>query len=254
MGLTAKEREGPEGRLGNVGAVCGRYTSITPVVALARYFDIDEVVADDLGARYNVAPTDPVYAVARRGDGLRLGTLRWGLVPPWADDVKVGARMINARAESVIDKPAFRQAFAQRRCLLPADGFYEWQRDRAGATGQPWYVRHPDGEPLALAGLWETWRPRGGGDGRVVSAAIVTTAANAALASIHHRMPVVLPARAWPDWLDPHNHDTEALARLLVPAPDDLLAPVAVAPLVNRVANNGPALVEPIPEQETSAG
>jgi putative SOS response-associated peptidase YedK len=234
--------------------VCGRFTSVTPVADLARYFDVDEVVADELGARYNVAPTDPVYAVARRGDGLRLGTLRWGLVPPWADDVKVGARMINARAESVVDKPAFRQAFARRRCLLPADGFYEWHRNVAGATGQPWYLRRPDGQPFALAGLWETWRPRGTGEGeRVVSGAIVTTAANAALAPIHHRMPVVLPAEAWPAWLDPHNHDTEALARLLVPAPDDLLEPVAVAPLVNKVSNDGPDLVEPIPEPATPA-
>ncbi len=221
---------------------------------LARYFGVDLVVADDLGARYNVAPTDPIYAVARRGEELRLGTLRWGLVPPWADDVKVGARMINARAESVVDKPAFRQAFAQRRCLLPADGFYEWQRREGHKTGTPWYLRHRSGEPLALAGLWETWRPRkGDGDERVVSAAIVTTTANAALAPIHHRMPVVLPAEAWPAWLDPDNHDTEALARLLVPAPDDLLAPVAVAPLVNKVANDGSDLVEPIPEPETTA-
>ncbi|MDP8954433.1 MAG: SOS response-associated peptidase [Actinomycetota bacterium] len=234
--------------------MCGRYTSITPVEELAGYFGVEEVVADDLGPRYNVAPTDAIYAVARRGDGLRLGALRWGLVPPWADDVRVGARLINARAESVADKPAFRQAFARRRCLLPADGFYEWQRAEAASSGQPWYVRRGDGQPLALAGLWETWRPQGRDEDRVVSATIVTTVANRSLAPIHHRMPVVLAADAWPFWLDPANHDIDALLRLLVPAPEDMLSPVAVKPLVNRVTHDGPALVEAITRQEATQG
>ncbi len=237
---------------GSVDDVCGRYTSITPVEELARYFGVNDVVTADLGIRHNVAPTDPVYAVARHRDRLRLGSLRWGLVPPWADDVKVGGRMINARAESVADKAAFRHAFAHRRCLLPADGFYEWQRRDGPGASRPWYMRRDDGEPLALAGLWETWRPRKGDDERIVSTAIVTTAANQVLAAVHHRMPVVLAAEAWPAWLDPDNHDVDALSRLLVPAPDHLLAPVAVSPLVNKVANDGPALIEAIPQQETA--
>ncbi len=232
--------------------MCGRYTSITPVEELARYFGVDEVVAADLGARYNVAPTDPVYAVARHRDRLRLGTLRWGLVPSWAEDLRVGARLINARAESVADKAAFRQAFARRRCLLPADGFYEWQRREGPGTGRPWYVRRDDGEPLALAGLWERWRAKGRDSERVVTTAIITTAANQTLAAVHHRMPVVLGAEDWPAWLDPHNHDVGALSRLLVPAPDELLARVGVSALVNKVANDGPLLIEPIPQLETT--
>lgn len=233
--------------------MCGRYTSFTPVEELARYFGVEEVVAEDLGARYNVAPTDPVYAVARHGGGLRLGTLRWGLVPPWADDLRVGSRLINARAETVAAKSAFRQAFAHRRCLLPADGFYEWQPGEGDGARQPWYTRRRDGQPMALAGVWETWRPANGDGERVVSTAIVTTAANETLAPVHHRMPVVLPAEAWPVWLDPDNHDVDTLSRLLVPAPEELLVPVAVAPLVNKVANDGPALVVPIPQRVAPA-
>ncbi|MDQ3304472.1 MAG: SOS response-associated peptidase [Actinomycetota bacterium] len=232
--------------------MCGRYTSITPMEELAAYFGAEDVVADDLGPRYNVAPTDEIYAVVRAGEQRRLGTLRWGLVPPWADDPKVGARMINARAESLSRKPAFRQAFSQRRCLLPADGFYEWHRPDGAKVGQPWYVRRPEGEPLALAGLWERWRPRGregGEEGEaIVSAAVITTTANETLAPLHDRMPVVLAPEAWEAWLDPGKADLEELAALLVSAPDELLAAVAVSPLVNKVANDGPALVEPIPE------
>jgi putative SOS response-associated peptidase YedK len=233
--------------------VCGRYTSVTPAAALARYFDVDEVVADDLGSRYNVAPTSEVYAVARRGSATRLGSLRWGLVPSWADDPRIGSRLINARAESVAERPAFRQAFARRRCLVPADGFYEWQVTPGTATRQPWYIRYRDGRPLAFAGLWESWRrhPGGaGGDGeaaseRIVSVAIVTTTANDALADLHDRMPVVLAPSSWETWLDPANDDVAALQRLLAPAPPELFERVAVRPLVNKVANEGPELLVP---------
>ncbi len=244
--------------------MCGRYTSVTSVAELAAYFGADDVVADDLGPRYNVAPTDEVYAVVLAGGGRRLGTLRWGLVPPWAEDPKVGARMINARAESLADKPAFRPAFGHRRCLLPADGFYEWQHlDGATASGggrggggasRPWYVRRPDGEPLALAGVWERWRPRGSDGPPLVTAAVVTTSANERLAPLHDRMPVVLAPGAWDDWLDPANDDLDALSSLLVPAPDHLLEALAVSSLVNRVANDGPALVEPVPEPPAGEG
>jgi putative SOS response-associated peptidase YedK len=232
--------------------VCGRYTSVTPSAALARYFDVDEVVADDLGARYNVAPTQEVYAVARRTATTRLGSLRWGLVPSWADDPRMGSRLINARAESVAERPAFRQAFARRRCLVPADGFYEWQADAARTTRQPWYIRYRDGQSLAFAGLWESWRPRGGvgtddvgQDERIVSATIVTTTANEALSDLHDRMPVVLGPASWEAWLDPTNDDVAALQRLLVPAPPQLFERLAVRPLVNNVANEGPELLVP---------
>ncbi len=229
--------------------MCGRYTSVTTAAALASYFDVDEVVADELGARYNVAPTQEVYAVARREAATRLGALRWGLVPSWADDPRIGSRMINARAESVAERPAFRQAFARRRCLVPADGYYEWQVGPTKGTRQPWYIHARDDQPLAFAGLWESWRPRGGsgsGTERIVSAAIVTTTANDALADLHDRMPVVLAPSSWEFWLDPANHDVTALQRLLEPAPPEEFERVAVRPLVNKVANDGPELLVPV--------
>ncbi|HEV2810459.1 MAG TPA: SOS response-associated peptidase [Acidimicrobiales bacterium] len=229
--------------------MCGRYTSVTPVAALARYFSVDEVVAEELPARYNVAPTQEVYAIARHGDTTRLGTLRWGLIPPWADDPRIGARMINARAESVADRPAFRHAFARRRCLLPADGFYEWRTVADGSLRQPWYIRHRNGQPMAIAGLWESWRPgSAGADGeqRIVSTTIVTTTANEAINDLHHRMPVVLAADAWDAWLDPTDHDVDALQRLLAPAPPADFDVTAVRPLVNNVANDGPELLQPV--------
>ena len=227
--------------------MCGRYTSVTPVAALARYFAVDEVVAEELGPRYNVAPTQEVYAIARHGDTTRLGTLRWGLIPSWADEPRVGARMINARAESVADRPAFRKAFARRRCLIPADGFYEWRTAAGSSVRQPWYIRHRNGRPLAFAGLWESWRPGADGDGqpRIVSTTIVTTTANEAITDLHDRMPVVLAADAWDAWLDPTNHDLDALQCLLTPAPSAAFEVTAVRPLVNNVANDGPGLLQP---------
>ena len=127
--------------------MCGRFSSRTPAADLAEYFGVDEVVAPELGARYNVAPTDETYAVAESRDARRLGTFRWGLIPFWAKDVKVGAKMINARAEGLIDKPAFRRAFERKRCIVPADGFYEWERVGAKRK-QPWYITRGDGEPM----------------------------------------------------------------------------------------------------------
>lgn len=229
--------------------MCGRYTSITPTAVLARYFSVDEVVAEELPARYNVAPTQEVYAIARHGDTTRLGTLRWGLIPPWADDPRIGARMINARAESVAHRPAFRQAFARRRCLLPADGFYEWQAVPGASTRQPWYIRGRDSRPLAFAGLWEAWRPGGTQGGRkegIVSGTIVTTTANEAVTHLHDRMPVVLSPGAWEAWLDPANHDVESLQGLLAPPPADDFELTSVLPLVNKVANEGPGLLQPV--------
>ena len=229
--------------------MCGRYTSVTPVAALARYFPVDEVVAEELGPRYNVAPTQEVYAIARHGDKTRLGTLRWGLIPSWTDGPRIGARMINARAESVADRPAFRQAFTRRRCLIPADGFYEWSNVAGGSLRRPWYIRPRNGHPLAFAGLWESWRPsHAGGDGqpRIVSTTIVTTTANEAITDLHHRMPVVLAPDTWDAWLDPTNHDVDALQHLLAPAPPADFDVTAVRPLVNNVANEGPELLQPI--------
>lgn len=234
-------------RGGTVAGMCGRFTSVTRAGDVARYFAVDQVMVPDLGPRYNVAPTQDVYAVARHADETRLGCLRWGLVPPWAEDVRVGSRMINARAETLARRGAFRRAFAHRRCLVPADGFYEWTKTPGSPSRQAWYLLPRRPGPLALAGLWESWTGQCRPDGpteRVVSVAIVTTAANGVLAPLHDRMPAVLEAAHWEEWLDGANEDTDRLARMLVPAPEDLLEARPVRPLVNQVANDGPELIE----------
>lgn len=227
--------------------MCGRYTSTSEPADIAAYFQVDEIVATDLGPRYNVAPTDEVYAVARSSKGpTRLGTFRWGLVPFWAKDPSVGIRMINARAESVLDKPAFRRPLERYRCIVPADGFYEWQAVEGRKKKQPWYITRTDGDLLSFAGLWSSWRPHKGSDeGRIVSCSIITTDANDAVRPVHDRMPVVLPPDAWGEWLDPSNDDVDALHALLVPAPPELFTLTAVGDAVSNVRNQGPHLLDP---------
>jgi putative SOS response-associated peptidase YedK len=190
--------------------------------------------------RYNIAPTQPVVAV-RPGEraGREARMLRWGLVPFWAKDLAMGSRMINARGETVAEKPAFRQAFRRRRCLIPADGFYEWQKVPGGK--QPWYISARGEGPLAFAGLWERWDKRGT-ETPVESCTIVTTAANATLAPLHDRMPVILDPAAWDAWLGADTPSAE-LRDLLRPAPDGLLAARTVSRRVNSPANDGPELI-----------
>jgi putative SOS response-associated peptidase YedK len=188
-----------------------------------------------------VAPTDAVPAVAVRQERRLLGIFRWGLIPSWSSDGSGGAGRINARGETVREKPSFRTAFARRRCLLPADGFYEWER-RPDGSRQAWFIRRADGAPLAMAGLWDAWR---GVDGELVrSCAVVTTTANSLMAPIHDRMPVLVGAPDWSRWLDPANGDIDALATLLRPAEARVLERYAVTARVNNVRNNGPELTE----------
>lgn len=225
--------------------MCGRFTSTTPAEDLAAYFSVVETAAGEREPRWNVAPTDPVASVVDGDGGRRMGEMRWGLVPFWAKDASIGSRMINARAETVTTTSAYARPFERRRCIVPADGFYEWQPVPGRKAKQPFHIRRVDGEPLAFAALWDSWRPtRGSDDGRLVSTVIVTTSANDVLRPIHDRMPVVLPPSAWDVWLDPGNHDVEALFRLLVPAPDPLLEAVPVSSAVGNVRNDGPELVE----------
>jgi putative SOS response-associated peptidase YedK len=172
-------------------------------------------------------------------------------VPSWAGDLKVGDRMINARAETLAEKPAYQRAFSRRRCILPADGFYEWQllskQGSAKARKQPMFIHRRDGEPLAFAGLWETWRDPGARDAPwIASCVIVTTRANAVLAPIHDRMPVVLDEDLWSGWLDPSEHDLDCLTSMLVPAPSEWFEVHPVSTRVNKAANNGPDLVSPV--------
>lgn len=232
--------------------VCGRFVSASPPDELARYFDVETVAEQVLDASYNVAPTKQVYVVLESGGIRRLDTFRWGLVPFWAKDPKIGQKMINARVEGLAAKPAYKRAFRKRRCLIPADGFYEWRREPGGRK-QPMFIHRSDGEPMAFAGLWEIWRPDAGegeqppSDGVDVlrTCTIVTGPANDLVAPIHDRMPVLLPPSAWDAWLDPDNDDLDALGRLLVPAPASLLAAHPVSTRVNAVRNDDPTLVEP---------
>ncbi|MGQ0805538.1 MAG: SOS response-associated peptidase [Actinomycetota bacterium] len=237
--------------------MCGRYVQASSPELLAERFGVDEVRIEGHEPHYNVAPRAEVPAVRRREGRTILSSLRWGLVPSWAKDPKMGDRLINARAESVADKPAYRKAFEKRRCIIPADGFYEWDKRPGQKRKQPMFVHLQSGEPMAFAGLWEIWKdPKAEGDdeGWLRSCAIVTTDANDLLEPIHDRMPVILPESAWETWLDPAA-DPDVLRGLLVPTPDDLVAVYPVSPLVNSADNDGPELVQPFepdPQLEVS--
>ncbi len=212
--------------------MCGRYSLSTPNEVLAEVFSLAEPPA--LQPRWNIAPTQMAPVVRRSEDGARrLDLLRWGLVPPWADDPRIGARMINARVETVATKPAFRQAFRSRRCLVPADAFYEWLS--TGSGKQPFRVRRPDARVFAMAGLWERARGLGGEAlGSLETFTILTTGASDAVRPIHDRMPLILPPDAWDAWLDPALSDAARL-RALIEAPD--AADVVVRP-VDRAVND----------------
>jgi putative SOS response-associated peptidase YedK len=226
--------------------MCGRFVSATPPDQVAAYFDAEAPEAL-LPARWNVAPTDDVYAVLSDGTARRVDAFHWGLVPRWAKDAKIGSRMINARAEGLAEKNAFRSAFARRRCIIPADGFYEWQKQAGRKAKQPFFVQRPDGEPYAFAGLWETWRGPDGRDEDVLrSCTIITTEANPAMAEIHDRMPVILPPEAWGTWLDRDVDDLERLGRLLVPAPSSLITLRPISTKVNNVRNDGADLTDEV--------
>jgi putative SOS response-associated peptidase YedK len=260
--------------------MCGRYASARKRIELLEEFGVQsDRVEQPLAPDYNVAPTKAVYAVVTRqadgptaAGGLRgvaspnqhsetdgpggevaaerqLRVVRWGLVPFWAKDVKIGSRMINARAETVAEKPAFRRAFAQRRCLLPADGYYEWQQQDGGPK-QPIYITRADGRPLAFAGLYELWRdasvPPDDADAWLWTTTVITTSAPDDLGHIHDRMPMVIDPATWGEWLDPANRDASDLRSLLVPAVVSGLTTYPVSTAVNSVRNNGPELIEPL--------
>jgi len=224
--------------LGEVREMCGRYTLSTPAGRLAEEFRLDDPV--EIPPSYNVAPTQEVAAVLAEEGKRRLEMLRWGLVPSWADDPEIGARMINARSETAAEKPSFRSAFRRRRCLIAADGFYEWKRENGGK--QPYYFRMQEGRPFAFAGLWESWEK--GGDGVLRSCAILTTRANSVLDGIHDRMPVILPPDTYDSWLDP-DADREELAELLIPYAGDDLETYPVSRFVNSPSNNDERCIEP---------
>ena len=231
--------------------MCGRYVITSPPAAIRALFGYAE--QPNFPARYNVAPTQPI-PIVRLADAQRhFALMRWGLIPAWVKDPKTFSLLINARAESVLDKPAFRNAMRRRRCLIPADGFYEWRE--TGGRKQAFFVRRKDGAPFAFAGLYETWTGPNGEE--LDTAAIVTTNANRTLSVIHDRMPVILPVEAFDLWLDCAKVDGPTATALLVPARDDAMEAYQVSPAVNRVANDTAALitpyVEPANEQAAAA-
>jgi putative SOS response-associated peptidase YedK len=221
--------------------MCGRYMLTTPLDALRQLFLFAE--RPNLAPRYNIAPTQEVPIVRRSRDGAarELIMVRWGLVPFWAHDSKIGNRLINARCESVARTPAFREAFRQRHCLVPADGFFEWQK--SGRTRQPLLVRRKDRAPLAFAGLWERWRQPGGAVLR--SCTIITCPPNELVAPVHDRMPVILAPADFERWLDPESGGRE----LLRPCPAEWLEAVPVSPRVNSVDNDDPECITPLAVQ-----
>lgn len=226
--------------------MCGRYVSSTPPDELARYFGAALATEQLVGPDFNVAPTRQVLTVVEDGDARTLGLSRWGLIPFWAKDATIGNKMINARAETVATKNAFRSAFARKRCIVPADGFYEWTKEAGQKVKQPWFIHRPDGEPFAFAGLWETWRGPDRDQEPVRTCTIITGAANETMSRIHDRMPVILPPSAWDTWLDPAVQDTDLLGRFLVPAPPELITFHAVSTEVNNARNQGAHLLDPV--------
>ncbi|MER7515619.1 SOS response-associated peptidase [Streptomyces sp. NPDC126499] len=244
--------------------MCGRYASTRGPEDLTRLFGVTDWRPEETVApSWNVAPTDEVYAVLERAarddrdDEVRreLRALRWGLVPSWAKDPKIGSRLINARVETVHEKPAYRRAFARRRCLLPADGFYEWDPVKDEATGrtrkQPYFIHPSDGQVMAMAGLYEYWRdPDVTNDDDpaawLVTCTILTTQATDAAGRVHPRMPLALPADHYDAWLDPRHQDTDDLRALLVQPGNGRLDARPVSPAVNDVRNNGPHLLDAV--------
>jgi putative SOS response-associated peptidase YedK len=223
--------------------------SVSSPTILAERFHVEEVRIPPTEANYNVAPRADVPVVAESHGTRVLDLVRWGLVPSWAKALSVGDRMINARADRLLTSNAFKRAFERRRCIVPADGFYEWQVVEGRKQKQPWFIRRRDGEPIAFAGLWEIWHdPEQGDDApRIRSFTIITTDPNDTMRPIHDRMPVILPESAWATWLDRDNHDVKSLTKLLVPAPDAELELWPVTTLVNKASEHSAALIEPAP-------
>jgi putative SOS response-associated peptidase YedK len=219
--------------------MCGRFVLKTPAAALTRIFGVDEGI--DYPLRFNIPPGTDIPVIRHSPEGRRvLHLLRWGLVPHWAKDAGIGAKLNNARAEGVLEKPSFRDAFRRRRCLIPADGFYEWKRE--GKLKQPYYISLKSGQPLAMGGLWESWRTPDGGILR--TCAVITTGPNAVMAPIHDRMPVIIGADDWQAWL---NAPAEAVMPMLQPPADSLIQAWPVSRRVSKTAEDDAGLIKPLP-------
>ncbi len=239
--------------------MCGRYVAVADRSVISREFQAMPVDASELAPDYNVAPTKPVYAVLERHDERQLRVLNWGLIPSWAKDSKIGSRLINARLETAAEKPSFRRAWAKRRALLPADGYYEWYASPDAPLTkankprkQPYYIHPKDGGLMAMAGLYEIWRDPSVADAQDPDAfrwtcTILTMSSTDQLGRIHDRMPLLVPERNIHQWLS--NDIADPPADLLLPASPDYLQAYPVSTSVNRVANNSPDLIDPLPAE-----
>ncbi len=214
--------------------MCGRFALYSDPFTLARRFEAD--APPELSPRYNVAPSQNIHIVRDEGEKRHFALARWGLIPHWAKDIKIGYSTINARAETVASKPAFRSAFRHRRCLIPADGFYEWQTIPGSKVKQPWFIALRDREPMAFAGLWERWQSPEGEE--LESCSIIVTEANEIMRPIHDRMPVILAPGDWDAWLEPDAKDAGGLQGLLKPYSAEGMAAWPVTTKVNSPRND----------------
>lgn len=222
--------------------MCGRYTLKVDKKQLAETFTDFEFPAE-MPQRYNIAPTQPVAVVANNGEN-KVDFFVWGLIPSWAKDPAIGSRMINARSETLAEKPSFKAAYKRRRCLVLADGFYEWKKEPGSKTKTPMYLQLESQQPFAFAGLWESWH---NGDGsHILSCTIITTGPNQLVAPIHNRMPVILPPAAYADWLDPAERDPAGLQSLLQPYPAEAMTAHPVSRAVNNPRNDTPECITPL--------
>ncbi len=224
--------------------MCGRFTQTLDAGGIQQAFPwitVPQAAQGHLLPRFNVAPSQPVAVVVNDGRNT-LDFYNWGLIPSWAKDTRIGYKMINARGETLSEKPSFRNAYKRRRCLLLSDGFYEWKHE--GKEKQPVYIHMADHEPFAFAGLWDVWNAPDGGTIR--SCTIITTEANDLMADVHNRMPVILPFERYEDWLDPAERKPETLGHHIRAYPSDKMAYYPVSTYVNRPANDGPMCIDPV--------
>ena len=223
--------------------MCGRFVGFRSLDELKGYFPIDKATCE-VTANYNVAPSQEILAIVRHGGENWLERFHWGLVPFWAKDISIGNKMINARSETITQKPSFRNAFKKRRCLILADGFYEWKGEKG--RKQPVFITLPDKTPFAFAGLWETWNNKGAQEAIYKSCTIITTSASKSIRDIHHRMPAILKPEIYETWLDPANQDPDKLERILKDRIYMEFVSYPVSKTVNSASKNDPSCVEPV--------
>ncbi|MEX3624982.1 SOS response-associated peptidase [Viridibacillus arvi] len=223
--------------------MCGRFSLFSSFEDIIQTFDVEKMINEDEYTKtYNIAPTHDIITIINDGRINRMGKLRWGLIPKWASDPKISAKMINARSETIDEKPSFRESFIRRRCIIPMDSFFEWKQDNA--IKQPFRIKMKNEQLFAVAGIWDTWYSSTGE--RINSCTMLTTSPNELMSSLHHRMPVILPKKEYENWLNPLEQDTQVLRSLLVPYPTSGMDAYPVSTAVNSVRNNDQSLIQQI--------